>query len=241
MPKILTSIVTERIYNFLDTNNILSSEQKGCKKGSYGCKDQLLISKMLLENSSTCHRNLSTTWIDYRKAFGSVPHTWILKVLQMYKISPTIINFLTVSMKEWKTNLYLNHAQGSTVCGNISIKYEIFQGDSLSPLLFCLALGMLSYELNNTDYGYNIYEEKINHLFYMEDLKLYRKNVYGLEGFLKTVKTFSDDTGMTFGLDKYAKATFIRGKLKSTCSIVLDINTKIKELDQEETYKYLGI
>ena len=75
----------------------------------------------------------------------------------------------------------------------------------------------------------------------MDDLKLYGKNDSELEGLLRTVKTFSDDIGMTFGLDKCAKATFIRGKLKSTSSIVLDIDTKIKELDQEETYKYLGI
>ena len=46
---------------------------------------------------------------------------------------------------------------------------------------------------------------------------------------------------MTFDLDKYAKAIFIRGKLKYTSSIVLDTDTKTKELDQEETYKYLGI
>ena len=126
-------------------------------------------------------------------------------------------------MKEWKTNLYLNHAQGSTVCENINIKCGIFQGDSLPPLLFCLALVPLSYELNNTDYGYNIYEEKINHLFYKDDLKLHGKNDYELEGLLRTVKTL------------------IRGKLKSTSSIVQDIDTIIKELDQEETYKYLGI
>ena len=111
----------------------------------------------------------------------------------------------------------------------------------MSPLLFCLALVPLSYELNNTGYGYNIYEEKINHLFYVDDLKLYGKNDYVLEGLLRTVKTFSDGIGMTLGLDKCAKATFIRGKLKSTSSIVLDIDTKIKKLDQKETYKYLGI
>ena len=46
---------------------------------------------------------------------------------------------------------------------------------------------------------------------------------------------------MTLSLDKYTKATFIRGKLKYTSSIVLDTDTKIKKLDQEETYKYLGI
>ena len=66
--------------------------------------------------SRSCHRNLSTAWIDYRKAFDSVPHTWTLKVLQMYKISTTIINFLTTSMKLWKTNLYLNHSKVSTIC-----------------------------------------------------------------------------------------------------------------------------
>ena len=31
---------------FLDHNNTLPTEQKGCKRGSYGCKDQLLINKM---------------------------------------------------------------------------------------------------------------------------------------------------------------------------------------------------
>ena len=46
---------------------------------------------------------------------------------------------------------------------------------------------------------------------------------------------------MTFGPDKCAKATFIRGKLKYASSIVLDTDAKIKELDLKETYKYLGI
>ena len=31
-----------------------------------------------------------------------------IKSVSMNKISPNIINFLTTSMKEWKTNLYLN-------------------------------------------------------------------------------------------------------------------------------------
>ena len=46
---------------------------------------------------------------------------------------------------------------------------------------------------------------------------------------------------MTFGLDKCARAIFIKGKLEYTSSIVLDTETKAKELGQEETYKYLGI
>ena len=55
--KILTLITTERTCNFLDNNNILPTEQKGCKRGSYGCKDQLLINNMLLENSRSRCKN----------------------------------------------------------------------------------------------------------------------------------------------------------------------------------------
>ena len=69
----------------------------------------------------------------------------------------------------------------------------------------------------------------------MDDLKLCGKNDYELEGLLRTVKTFSNEIGMTFGLDNCAKATFNRGKLKSTSSIVLDVDMKIRELNQEKT------
>ena len=74
----------------------------------------------------------------------------------------------------------------------------------------------------------------------MDELKLHWKNDYELHGLSKTVKSFTDDIGMTFGLKKCAKATFIREKRKHTSSIVLDTDTKVKELDQQETYKYLG-
>ena len=46
---------------------------------------------------------------------------------------------------------------------------------------------------------------------------------------------------MAFGLDKCAKATFIKGKLTPTTAVELHIDTTIRELDQDETYKYLGI
>ena len=46
---------------------------------------------------------------------------------------------------------------------------------------------------------------------------------------------------MNFGLDKCAKASFVKGKLNRTTAAELDIDTAICELDQDETYKYLGI
>ena len=50
----------------------------------------------------------------------------------------------------------------------------------------------------------------------MDDLKLFSKDDKDLEGLLQTVKKFSDDIDMSFGLDKCAKATSERGKLRGT-------------------------
>lgn len=58
---------------------------------------------------------------------------------------------------------------------------------------------------------------------------------------MQTVKNFSGDTGMKFALNKHAKATFESGRLIKSSSIKLNKNTTIKQLQQEEIHKYLGV
>jgi hypothetical protein len=47
----------------------------------------------------------------------------------------------------------------------------------------------------------------------MDNLKLIAKSEEELQKQIQTVKTFSDDIHIDFGLDKCAKITFKRGKL----------------------------
>ena len=241
--KILTSIMSERSYKHILTNNILPEEQKGCARNSYGCKDQLLLNKAIIEDCKKKRKNLNVTWIDYRKAYDSVPHSWILKTMSIYKFNNKMINFIKKSMKTWNTTMHLNSVQGLITTEKISIKQGIFQGDSLSPLLFCLALVPLTSELNASGYGYKMNRNSlpISNLLYMDDLKLYASNDDQQQGEIQIVKQFSDDIKMNFGLDKCAKASFIKGKLSSTGNIELDKATAINELDPDSVYKYLGV
>ena len=50
-------------------------------------------------------------WIDYHKALDIVPHSWILKVLDLFKNLPFLINFLRVnmSMSELALNVILEN------------------------------------------------------------------------------------------------------------------------------------
>ena len=101
----------------------------------------------------------------------------------------------------WETASNVNHKNGN-LKSKPTINSGIFQGDSLTPLLFCLTLIPLSKELNETGYGYSIQKRSVNHLFYMEDLKLFAKDDNDLEGLLQTVTKFSDDISMSFELNK---------------------------------------
>ena len=84
MYKLLTSVLTDKIYSFLEGNNMFPLEQKGCKRGTYGCKDQLLINKMINDDCHARKKNLSMAWIDYKKAFDSIPHSWIVECLETW-------------------------------------------------------------------------------------------------------------------------------------------------------------
>ena len=49
---------------------------------------------MIIEDCKSRHRNLCMAWMDRRKAFDSVTHSWIVKVLDLIKISPVLKIFL---------------------------------------------------------------------------------------------------------------------------------------------------
>ena len=53
--------------------------------------------------------------------------------------------------------------------GKVAIKRGIFQGGSLSPLLFCLAFISLTNILNKQGAEYEFKKNKVSHLFYMDD------------------------------------------------------------------------
>ena len=239
--KLLTAIISDSIYSFLDVNKIFPIEQKGCKRGAYGCKDQLLINSMINEDCKTKKKNMSAAWVDYRKAFDSVSHSWIVKCLELYNIDNKIIKFLKRNMTQWKTALVINHQNGSEKSTPINIRRGIFQGDSLSPLLFCMALFPLSKLIKRHNYGYKCHGKTISHLFYMDDLKLFAKNDKELRELMNIVKSFSDTIKMQFNAEKCAKVSVKRGKYLSSENIILDTHTTIKELSQYDVYKYLGV
>ena len=91
-------------------------------------------------------------------------------------------------MANWQTEF--------TSCGEslakVNIKREIFQGGTLSLLLFVICMIMLTHVLSKGKARYNLGGgEKINHSFFMDDLKLNGKSENEIKGLVSTVEVFN--------------------------------------------------
>ena len=82
---------------------------------------------------------------------------------------------------------------------------------------------------------------KINHLLYMDDLKLYGRTEGEIKTLTTTVSEFSRDIGMEFGLSKCAAMVMELGKMKDCTGLDLPDGQKIQGLTTDEDYKYLGM
>ena len=142
-------------------------------------------------------------------------------------------------MELWKTQITINNE----LIGECNIRRGIFQGDSLSPLLFIIAMLPLSTILNNTNKGYKLNSDglKMNHLLYMDDLKLFASTIKEINELTSIVSNFSKDIGMEFGLPKCAVMTAKRGKITHSNDMELSCGTKIHGLGTDDSYKYLGM
>ena len=234
MSKLLTGVIADLIYAHLDHKKLLPEEQKGCRKVFSGANDLLDIDRAVIKEVKFINKNLAMAWIDY----DMVSHLWIIECLDLFGLAENIKSLLVNNMEKWKVML----CSGNSELGEVEIKRGIFQGDSLSPLGFVLAMIPLSLILRKAKAAYRFSESKeyINHLLFMDDLKLYSRSEEGLGSLVETVRIFSEDVGVEFGIKKCVMLAMEKGKIVKSVGIELPDGKVIKSLQDGESYKCLG-
>ena len=124
--KLLTGILADEIYDYLEKKMFFAEEQTECRRKRKGTGELLFIGKMIFHEVRMRNKNLAVASTDYKKVYDMVPHPLIVEYLGMVVVSEQIKHFLSESMNE--------------SLGRVDIKRGIFQGDSLSHLLFVFCL-----------------------------------------------------------------------------------------------------
>ena len=76
---------------------------------------------------------------------------------------------------------------------------------------------------------------------YKDYIKMFAKNEQEQETLIHTVKIYSQDIGMEFGMEKCTMIVMKNGKRHLTDGIELSNREKFRKLGEKVTYKYLGI
>ena len=158
--------------------------------------------------------------------------------MEMFEIAENLRTFLQKSMQQWRLPLTVNGED----LGEVNVKRGMFQGASLSPLLFLLSMVPLSLILKNVNacYKWRKKEYNLNHLLFMDDSELYAKSEEQRNTLVRTVYVFSTGIGMEFGIKECGILTMKRGKIVKSEGIKLPDGEVMKQVGQEG-YTYLGI
>ena len=122
-------------------------------------------------------------------------------------------------MKNWKLEL----TSVGVSLGEVNVRRGIFQGDSLSPLLFVICMVPLTMVLRKVNFHYELGDKvtRLNHLLFMDDLKLFAKSHDQIDSLVKTVQMFSKDIGMDFDINKCGTVILQRGKIARSTGVLL--------------------
>ena len=128
----------------------------------------------------------------------------------------------------------------------IKILCEFLQGDSYSPVGFCLTEVPVCTLIKNTR-RYRMGKPgerrlKRTHSFFTDDLKVYQENHKRLEVVNEMIVQGSHDTGACYGVSKCAEIVFKRGKMiKGEGLPVLQERMNTIDPNDNETYQFMGV
>ena len=186
----------------------------------------------ILNESKTRRKNLAMAWIDDKKAYDMVPQSWILHCLKMYDTLPS------------RTVYREDH--GNLDSGFDSKRQKLCRDKDPNrhiPGICTITMIPINHILRKCTAGYKLSksQEKINHVMYMDNIKLFAKKKKELQTLIQTVRIYSQDIGMEFGVEKCAMLVMTSGKRHLIEGVELQNQIVIRTLGGKETYKYSGI
>ena len=172
--KCMERLIRDAIMTHMTENDLLSPKQHGFIQGRY-CVTQLLAVLDSWTLALDEGGNIDTIYLDFAKAFDTVPHQRLLTKLRGYGIEGRILTWIKAFLTNRRQRVVINGSRSSWA----DVTSGIPQGSVLGPVLFICYINDMPSSVQSSMY------------LFADDAKLYR-NIASDDDPLHSSTTFSN-------------------------------------------------
>ena len=225
--KVMEQLVKTQIVEHLEDNNLLSQHQHGFRR-MRSCQSNLLDSLEEWTQILDEGKELDIIYLDYQKAFDTVPHKRLIIKLGAYGLKGDILQWLRDFLHERQQQVRVGSGQSSWA----RVTSGVPQGSVLGPVLFLLYVNELP----------RLIHSRVK--MFADDMKLYRaicsdRDTKLLQQDLDTLSLWADTWLLKFNISKCKVMHCGASNRKATYNIKQDgVPEPLEETHQE---KDLGV
>ncbi len=198
--RIFTKILSDRLRNI--SHRLISSSQT-CSIFGRRMNDNLSLTRDLIDDAKTRKRSLNILSADQRKAFDSISHNYLFKLLEHIELGDFMYKNIHRLYKKSYANIVVNKCQSP----KLYIKRGIKQGCPLSMMLYIIAIDelLIRIEENEKIKGYKVRalkEFEIKTSAYADDIVGYVIDEASIEHFFSEFEKWGKHSGASLNKDK---------------------------------------
>ena len=230
--KLFLSILNSRLMGYVLGKDVLTVSALGFVPGNRTSDAHIIINNLI---NKICHKQnakLFSCFVDFKKAFDSVPRDILLNKLLKYGINGKFFNIIRNVYLGDKACVKASGVRGTSFDINIGVR----QGCVLSPLLFNIFICDLAKTLMEQENAPEVGPMSINSLFWADDLVLFSKDEEGLQNMLNILERYCIENQLSVNTKKTKCMIFNKtGRL-----LLRPFYLNGVQLEMVRSYKYLG-
>lgn len=199
--------ISRSLQTLNEKSRFISSCQKGFMKIPAACAEHATIVDEMIHDAARNRKSLYILTIDFRDAFGSVPHKLIKKNLRDLGFDMNFVKSILASYDGSTTRIVSNNRTSRELFINKGVK----QGCPLSPTLFNICLESLLRKLAQHEVdGYHWFGMSSVVQAYADDVILFSDTEEGMNNLICVVENFCKFAGhMVINANKCSSFTYI--------------------------------
>lgn len=223
--KLFEHIIYSETVKYLESINFFTPSQHGFRNGR-SCITQLVEFQHYFAQSLDSNAQVDAVFLDFRKAFDTVPHNLLEFAMLSANINPKVIIWINGYLNGLQQSVVINGSKSSAV----NVTSGVPQGSVLGPLLFLIYINSI---VDGVTSPIKLFGD---HCVVFREIKS-RKDAEILQNDLCRISTWCQNWKLSLNVRKCCCVSFTNRIRK--VDITYEINNSI--ISNESHYKYLGV